>query len=173
MAEAGAPPLDFKDRLCFDDAAGELHHGPRRYLLMRPDALMALFRLLPRAGRARALEALEQAVHQQGSDSARAYLAQGGGAEALLITIERTAPQLGWGTWRFQTDGERLRLEVDNSPFAHGFGASEQPVCHAIRGMLRGLADLRLGRPAQSAEVQCLAQGHAHCVFEAQPAAVK
>ncbi len=101
MADAGDLVPAFKDRLVFDDAAGELRDGPRRYLLLRPDALMSMFRLLPPDTRELALGALEQAVHEQGSDSARAYLAHGGGdVEMLLATIERTSPQLGWGLWR-------------------------------------------------------------------------
>ena len=170
MADTGAgdPAPEFKDRLVFDDAAGELRDGPRRYLLLRPDALMTMFRLLPPDSRELALGALEQAVHQQGSDSARAYLAHSGGdVDALLRIIERTSPQLGWGTWRFEADGDRLRLQVHNSPFAQAFGSSEQPVCHAVKGMLRGLADLWLGRAAQSVELQCMAQHHANCTFEA------
>lgn len=171
MADAADPVPAFKDRLVFDDAAGELRDGPRRYLMLRPDALMGMFRLLPPDSRALALGALEQAVHQQGSDSARAYLAHGGGdVQMLLATIERTSPQLGWGIWRFEADGDRLRLEVHNSPFAHAFGASEQPVCHAVKGMLRGLADLWLGCPAQSDELRCSAQHHETCIFEARAA---
>jgi predicted hydrocarbon binding protein len=171
MADAVDPVPAFKDRLVFDEAAGELRDGPRRYLLLRPEALMTMFRLLPPDTRALALGALEQAVHQQGSDSARAYLAHGGGdVDMLLAIIERTAPQLGWGSWRFEADGDTLRLEVHNSPFAHAFGPSEQPVCHAVKGMLRGLADLWLGGPAQSVELQCAAQHHAACTFEARAA---
>ncbi len=171
MADAGDPVPEFKDRLVFDDATGELRDGPRRYLMLRPDALMTMFRLLPPDTRALALGALEQAVHQQGSDSARAYLAHSGGdVEMLLTIIERTSPQLGWGTWRFEAAGDSLRLEVHNSPFAHSFGPSEQPVCHAVKGMLRGLADLWLGCPAQSNELQCSAQHHATCTFEARAA---
>ena len=171
MADAGDPVPAFKDRLVFDDAAGELRDGPRRYLLLRPDALMTMFRLLPPDTRALALGALEQAVHQQGSDSARAYLAHGGGDVDMLLTlIERTAPQLGWGTWRFAADGDTLCLEVHNSPFGQAFGPSEQPVCHAVKGMLRGLAELWLGGPAQSVELQCAAQHHAACTFEARAA---
>lgn len=171
MADAGGPVAEFKDRLVFDDAMGELRDGPRRYLLLRPDALMTMFRLLPPDTRALALGALEQAVHQQGSDSARAYLAHSGGdVEKLLTLIEGTSPQLGWGTWRFEADGDTLRLEVHNSPFAQAFGPSEQPVCHAVKGMLRGLADLWLGCPAQSSELKCSAQNHASCTFEARAA---
>jgi predicted hydrocarbon binding protein len=158
----------FKDRLLFDDAQGEVLDGPRRYLLLRADTLMTMFLRLPEPARASALDALEEAVHAQGSDSARAYLAQAGGdGDALLASIERTAPQLGWGRWQFEASGERLRLEVRNSPFAQGFGPSETPVCHAVRGMLRGVADLRLGRASRSLELRCASQGHASCLFEA------
>jgi predicted hydrocarbon binding protein len=168
MADAPDAVPEFKDRLVFDDARGELLDGPRRYMLLRPEALMTMFRLLPEEARAAALAALEQAVHQQGSDSARAYVVHGGGdVGTLLETIERTAPQLGWGRWQLQADGERLRLEVRNSPFAHAYGKSLAPVCHGIKGMLRGLADLKLGSPATSVEVHCAAQGRATCLFEA------
>src|SRR6218665_1413995 len=47
MADAGEPVPAFKDRRVCDDAAGELRDGARRYVLLRPDALMAMFRLLP------------------------------------------------------------------------------------------------------------------------------
>jgi len=167
MADPDRVP-GFKDRLVFDTALGEVLDGPRRYMMLRPDAIMTMFRLLPETVRAAALEALEQAVHQQGSDSARAYLAHDkGDLEALLATIVATAPQLGWGRWQLEKETGRLQLTVRNSPFAHGYGASAAPVCHGIRGMLRGVADLWLGRAAISVEVQCAAQGHAACLFEA------
>ena len=90
-----------------------------------------------------------------------------GDLDALLATIVATAPQLGWGCWQLEKEPGRLRLTVRNSPFAHGYGASAGPVCHGIRGMLRGVAELWLGQAATSAELQCAAQGHAACLFEA------
>ena len=44
-------------------------------MLLRPEALMGIFRRLPDRERAMALEALQESVFEQGSDSARAYRA--------------------------------------------------------------------------------------------------
>ncbi|MCW5303979.1 hypothetical protein D8B29_13355 [Verminephrobacter eiseniae] len=78
-------------------------------------------------------------MHRQGSDSARAYLAHSGGdVEMLLTIIERTSPQLGSGTWRFEADGDRLRLE--SSPPHHGISHGSnrvQPlvmICESLDG---------------------------------------
>jgi predicted hydrocarbon binding protein len=171
MADQPVAPPPFRERLIFDDAQGAVFDGPRRYLLIRPEALMGIFRPLPGAARKAALEALEASIYQQGSDSARAYLAHGGGdLPTLLETLQDTAPQLGWGRWRFEAEAARLRLEVDNSPFAQGFGHSDEPVCHAIRGMLRGLAGIWFGCDCVSRELHCAAQGRqGHCSFEALP----
>ena len=42
----------FRERLAFDVARGELKDADRRYLLVRDDTLMAIFRELPPAGAA-------------------------------------------------------------------------------------------------------------------------
>lgn len=160
----------FRERLHLDEARGEWLDGPRRYLMLRPDTLMGLFLALAPDARLQALQALDGAVYRQGSGSARAYLTQGGGdLPALLATMEATAPQLGWGVWRFQPGPDALRLEVRNSPFAHGYGASDQPVCHAIAGMLRGVAEMWFGRPCEAHELRCEARGAEVCAFKATP----
>jgi predicted hydrocarbon binding protein len=173
MADAPAPDAapPFKDRLVFDTAAGEIRDAARRYILLRPEGLMNIFRTLPPDARRVALQAFEDGVYRQGSDSARAYRAAGGGdVRALLATIERTAPQLGWGRWSFTVEPRRLRLTVDNSPFAHAHGPSDEPVCRAIGGMLRGLAEMWFDEPAAARETTCAAAGQARCTFEAVPA---
>jgi hypothetical protein len=38
---------EFRDLLVWDKLAGEIRDGETRYILMRADALMGLFRLLP------------------------------------------------------------------------------------------------------------------------------
>lgn len=170
MAEISAPVPDFRQRLELDETHGEWRDGPRRYLMLRPDALMGLFVGLPETVRLQALQSLGDAVCRQGGDSARAYLAHGGGDRvALLQTMEKTAPQLGWGVWRFEHGPGWLRLVVHNSPFAHGFGHSEHPVCHAINGMVQGVAGLWFDQDCRSSELQCEAQGAPCCIFEARP----
>ena len=161
----------FRDRLAFDAATGEIRDETRRYMLIRPEALMGIFAGLDDDARSAALAALERSVFVRGSNSAEAYRAMGAAeADALIETIRLSAPELGWGLWHFERTEGRLTLTVENSPFAVGFGRSETPVCHAITGMLRAVAGLVFGRPAVSREIACAACGADACRFEAVPA---
>lgn len=152
-----------------DAASGELRDGEVRYLLLRADTLMGLFRHLPEGLRAQALVALARSSAEHGGDSARRYLEGGAGdAAALLARIEATAAELGWGSWRFGgRSAARLALEVANSPFAAGHGAADTEVCAPITGMLEAVAGLVLGGACEAREVECRARGAARCRFEA------
>lgn len=166
MAEPG--PL--RERLAFDLERGEVRDGEVRYLLIRPDALMGIFRALEEPVRGEALAAFARSIREHGARSARKYQAMGADDGAkLLAAIEATAPQLGWGRWRFLEQGpESVRLEVTNSPFAAGFGASEAPVCAAVAGMLEAVARLAFGGRWHAAEEHCTAQGRERCRFIAR-----
>ena len=169
MADPSAAS-EFRDRLAFDSTAGAILDQTRRYLLIRPDSLMGIFARLPAPARQEALAAMEDAVFEHGSDSARAYRASGAGdARALVALIERTAPQLGWGRWSFTFETGRLGLTVLNSPFAQGYGAASEPVCHAIKGMLRAVAAMVFEAPVDACEPACAACGANDCRFEARP----
>lgn len=139
-----------------------------RYVTLRADTLMGMFRRLPQPLRAQALAALADSTFEHGGDSARHYLEGGTGtASELLAKIERTAAELGWGTWRFgERDATRLALEVTGSPFAEGHGAGPDPVCAPVTGMLRAVAELVLGGACEAREIECRACGAA-CRFEA------
>lgn len=166
MADAGA----LGGRLEFDLERGEVRDGEVRYLLIRPDALMGIFRGLAEPARGEALAAFARSVRERGARSARRYQALGADdAGKLLATIEATAPQLGWGRWRFLEHGpSAVRLEVANSPFAAGFGESPGPVCAAVVGMLETVARLAFGGQWQVVEDHCSAQGRARCRFSAR-----
>lgn len=157
----------FRERLVFDDGNGALMDQTRRYMLIRPEALMGLFRRLPEPSRRQALEAFAESIVEQGSDSARAYAAMDGGGPALARTVAATARQLGWGIWTFDLGSDSIRLTVRNSPFAAGFGPSDTPVCHPILGMVEAVSTMILGRPPQVRETDCAACGSACCRFEA------
>ncbi|MHB2167357.1 V4R domain-containing protein [Alsobacter sp. R-9] len=159
----------FRERLAWTDVRGEILDQTRRYMLIRPEALMGVFRRLPPQARAEALDALEASIFEQGSDSARAYRTMGGEGVELARVVAETAPQLGWGLWRFDVTPDLIRLEVRNSPFAAGFGSSPTPVCHAITGMVRAVSSLVFDRPATAREVACAAAGAPSCLFEATP----
>lgn len=160
----------FRERLAFDEARGELRDQSRRYMLIRPDALMGIFRRLPEPSRGEAFGALADSIFEQGSDSARAYgLHHGADGEALAHLVAATAPQLGWGLWRFEVADGRIALTVANSPFAAGFGRAEAPVCHPVVGMLRAVSTLVFGCEGEAFETECAACGADACRFEARP----
>jgi predicted hydrocarbon binding protein len=140
-----------------------------RYLRLRADTLMGMFRYLPAPARARALAALARSTAEAGGDSARRYAEAGAkDAAALLAKIEKTAAELGWGAWKFgKRDASRLTLEVRDSPFAAGYGAADAAVCAPIAGMLQAVAGMVLGAPCEARETACRACGAARCRFEA------
>ncbi len=166
-------------RLHFDTVHGQVMDQSRRYLLMRADVLMGLFDLLPQAARTQALQALGQSVTQFGVDSVRAYAAQPGADHAtLLTTMQDAAASLGWGNWQFKPMPDvlqnvlpdALHLSVQNSPFAAATQQREGCACHAITGMLQGLASVLWPKGAQTSEVSCATQtGGDTCHFKASP----
>jgi uncharacterized protein len=156
------------DRMVFDTDTGEIRDGEIRYLMLRTDALMDVFRRLPEPARREALQAFADSIFENGGRSAAKYKAGGAEGQALLDMIAETAPQLGWGTWTFVERGpERLVVEVRNSPFVHGYGAAPMPVCAPIVGMLRAVSAMVLGAPTAVDETGCAAQAGAVCRFVA------
>ena len=65
----------------------------------------------------------------------------------------------------FRTDAQGWELEVEDSPFAAGFGSAEAPVCAPIRGMLGALGDMLLGPGVVVHERACAATGAKACRF--------
>jgi len=152
-----------------DPLHGELSEGDARYLLIRGDSLMGLFRRLPAPACEAALEAFAASVAEHGGRSAARYCA--GDRERLLATVASKAGELGWGTWTLDRDGDELRLVVVNSPFAQGYGNANHPVCAPIAGMLQSVAALVFGARAVAGESACAAQGAMQCRFSARLAA--
>jgi len=171
-----------RERLVFDTEGGTVRDGSRRYLLMRPDVLMGMFARLDPRTCAAALHAFTASAGQHGGASLAAYFASvGEDADALLVATAAAAADLGWGRWSFAREGDRLRLVVMDSPFAHGFvaasgGAAPEPVCAPICGLLAAAAKLVLGGAAagdpakgaiEACELACAASGGSRCEFVA------
>jgi predicted hydrocarbon binding protein len=157
------------ERLVFDIARGEVRDEDRRYVLVRADVLMGLFDDLPDHAREDALRAFGRSVSTHGRDSLQAY-ARANGIDGLPPVVERAAASLGWGIWSIERDDSALRLEVRNSPFAAGSRRSDAPVCHAIAGMLDGVAFMIFGSPSTVRETSCSAvAGTGVCRFIATP----
>lgn len=148
-----------------DAERGEWCEGNARYLLMRNDSLMGMFRYLDERSREAVLEAMRESVMAHGGQSAQRYAAENPGA--FLAAVAGKATELGWGVWDLAVEDGALLLTVKNSPFAAGHGAAARPVCAPIAGMLQSVASLALGVPALAEELRCAAAGAAHCEFRA------
>jgi len=160
---------DLRQRLTFDLARGELRDGDTHYVILREDSLMGLFKRLPEPARTDAFKAFAASVTEHGARSAARYLARDGDAGDLLATIAATAPQFGWGVWRFsRSEAGELHLEVKNSPFARGYGASPEAVCAPITGMFAAVASIVLDAPVQVGEDLCASAGGTVCRFSAR-----
>ena len=159
----------FKQRLTFDADTGALFDQSRRYMMIRPDALMGIFKRLQPDQRMAALQAFAESIAEQGGDSARAYVEMGGTGAKLLDVIAATAPELGWGIWQFTIQPDHYTLQVRNSPFAAGFGPSDHPVCAPVIGMFGAVTSIVAGKPMLAREVACAAMGADLCRFESTP----
>lgn len=161
----------FWERLRLDEASGAIYDGDRRYLMIRPDVLMGLLHALPSREQAMVLKALATSAREQGGRSVSAYQNEGGKAQLEQTMIEGAAA-LGWGKWRIAEHHEGMQLEVDNSPFAHGYGPAGSPVCAPIAGIFESLAEKLLGEKVTVAELVCTAQHGGSCHFVASRDAV-
>lgn len=158
----------FWNRINVDTSAGTIFDGDRRYLMMRPDVLMGMFRELPAHVRTEALAALAKSTRKHGGKSVSAYR-DAGGQSHLQQTVIEGAAAFGWGTWQVESGPQELRLEVDNSPFAAGYGPSDLPVCAPINGIFHSLAEALLGTKVEVTETHCAAQHGGRCHFIAWP----
>lgn len=158
----------FRERLAFDADCGEYRDGAIRYMMIRPDALMGILHQLPADMQPAVLEAFARSITEAGGKSAAAYRAAGSvDGPALVATIARTAPELGWGIWTLTLGASRMDLSVANSPFVAGYGRSATPVCHPIVGMLTAVGRMVFGTDVAVQETQCAAvTGDADCRFE-------
>jgi predicted hydrocarbon binding protein len=77
-----------------------------------------------------------------------------------------------WGKWKLtEFDKFKTIFIVNNSPIAELYGESKRAVCHPIRGMLAGFAEIFAGKKRECVEFMCKAKGDEHCQFiVAEPA---
>ena len=160
MTAEGVPP-----RLETDGAGGLAYWGAR-YLLVRPETLVALQKAVEAALGERAAACLV-AGGRAGGGAALESLE--GSPEEIVARLLAMGGQLGCGAFALERrDPDELIVTVRNSPFARSYGAAVTPVCHLTRGVLERLAELALGAPAVATETACAATGAPACRFVAR-----
>jgi hypothetical protein len=84
----------------------------------------------------------------------------------LYDLAKSSGSHLGWGVWTYRpANPERFELDVANSPFAHGHGPSDHPVCWPIVGMLTAIGELVHDRPVHVEVTACAAMSGGNCRF--------
>jgi predicted hydrocarbon binding protein len=96
------------------------------------------------------------------------------GVEVFHHYMKRLS-QRGWG--RFQVESVdpqsgRARVLVQNSVFVKGAVGMSRRTCYMFRGWFPGALEFVGARKFKltSTEMQCAAEGHAHCIFETKEA---
>jgi predicted hydrocarbon binding protein len=149
------------------DGAGRLFLGGSRYLLIRPETLVALQRAVETAVGPRGVEIMATGGRAGG---ARATATLPGAAEDRVRRLCAMGGEIGWGEFALERLGPReLVVTVRHSPFAETWGRAEAPVCHLTRGVLEALAAAVLEAPLPVVETECAAAGAALCRFQTVP----
>ncbi|OGK77750.1 MAG: hypothetical protein A2X52_08005 [Candidatus Rokubacteria bacterium GWC2_70_16] len=163
MTEHPAPSLLAELR---DDGHGRLLYRGSRFLLIRPETLVAAQRAVEAAAGPGAAECFAAGGRAGG---ARATAAVAGEARERLDRLLKMGRELGWGEFGVESwNPARLVITVKHSPFAEAHGRSQGPVCHLIRGVVEAFAEQLLRRPMQASETSCEAAGDLICRFEAR-----
>ncbi len=145
--------------LAKDPERGRLAVGSSRYLLIRPETLVPL----AGSGDPGVQALLEEGGFRGGRLAGRAGLAQGLKDRAAVERVLAFGALIGWGRFRVEWDGPAVVLE--HSPFAEACAPSERPVCHLVRGVLRGIWSEVMGSNVPWEEPACAACGAPACRF--------
>lgn len=172
------------DGLEYEASSGRLSYQGVRYLLIRPETLVA-FQLAVEAevGPEKCAELMQAGGFTGGALSARRYRDAFGYADREIAEFMcRMGGEIGWGHFtlvRLDVAAREMIVEVVGSPFAEAYKLlashpSPPPhgergqggVCHFIRGVLAGLGAGLFGGEVASAETTCQARGDPLCRFE-------
>lgn len=153
--------------MSFDPDTGEMSYEGIRYMLVRPDTIMAIYREVERLIGTDVEEVFFKAGRLGGGRTAA------GVETTLSISKERLASfmvsmgvKLGWGRnelVEFDMDGRKIRFRVFNSAFAKAYGSSCNPVCHLTRGVMAAVGEMLWGTTVEALETHCAAQGGEFC----------
>ncbi len=149
---------------------GGLYYKEVRYLLIRPETLVAFQKGTEREIGEKASQILYRSGFEGGTLSSRRYREIFGFSDEKIIRFMiEMGPRIGWGRFvleDFDPLKKHLAVAVYHSPFAQAYGPSFSPVCHLIRGVVGGMASVVFSGEIEAKEPACLAKGDESCKFE-------
>ncbi len=158
--------------LKFDPTHGALLYNGVRYLLIRPETLIAFQQAAEEKLGAGADELLYAGGFTGGALSAKKYREVFGLTDVQSVEfMAKMGTEIGWGRLQivsFDVAKRELVLTAESSPFAGAYGRSDRGVCHLVRGVFGGLASGIFDCTVEAREEECLAIGHTRCKFVVQ-----
>ncbi len=162
------------DGLEFDEASGDISFNQVRYMLIRPETLIAIQKAMEEAIGVEAGNILFQGGLAGGRLSGRRFKEGFEQSDKdYLRFFAKMGTSIGWGRFRvlsYEPGSKEFIFSVNNSPFVASYGKSSTPVCHLLRGVLAGLGESMFGVIMEAKETSCAAMGRGECVFQVQPA---
>lgn len=153
----------------FDPERGALDLQGVRYLLMRPDTLVEMQKLLESHLPEETAGLLRQAGAEDGARMAIRFRdAFSYGDEEVLSSSTFLLAQSGWGALSVEMahfQGREIVVKARDSATAEIYGPSVYPVCHLLLGLLEGVAMTLFDSEVDGQEVQCEAKGDSCCRF--------
>jgi len=84
----------------------------------------------------------------------------------FIEAVQNFYAERGWGKFSAEEDNKNgLVIRVESSFITRGYGNSDVPVCHFLRGYNAGLAQVLKGDEIGAEEVKCAAKGDDCCEF--------
>jgi len=162
------------ENLRYESAVGALDFNGIRYLLIRPETLMEIQKVIEeKFGINTAREIFYQSGFRGTSLTARKLLKDGLTPRQCLEEMFRMGSRLGWGKFdllKTAWESERtLEVAIQGSPFARAYGSAEQPVCSLLCGALAGIFTAVKSERYRCRETRCLACGQSSCFFLLNP----
>jgi predicted hydrocarbon binding protein len=162
------------DGLAFEEATGDIRFNQVRYMLIRPETLIAIQKTMEEATGVDAGNILFQGGLAGGRLSGRRFRKNFEQSEEdYLRFFAKMGTSIGWGHFRVLScdiPRKKFSFSVKNSPFVGSYGQSSNPVCHILRGVLAGLGESMFAEAMEAKESSCAAMGNGECVFQVQPA---
>lgn len=160
---AGNPLLE---ALRHEPARGALSVDGVRYLLIRPETLLAVQQAIEDQLPGRSAAILHAAGRSGGQRTGRRFreaFPRRDPASTLRAVCE-LGTDAGWGRLELVAT-EPITVEVDCGPLAETASAPDGPVCHLLRGVLAGIVEGVLGTPVVAREDICAAVSGDRCRF--------
>lgn len=157
------------DSLSYDPQTGTLSLQSARYVLFPPGLLVEIQKNLEGTIGREAAEIFAQSAAAEGAALASRFREVFGyPPEQVVSSVAFVLTESGFGVVTCEManlEGRELVFKILECPFADAYGPSTQAVCHAVLGLLQGVAMTVFEAEASGMEVQCAAKGDSCCRF--------